>query len=74
MSKLTTIFSEEIFDIVAVMETSAAEFSVTVVCDDDKVTDGGLEITDEEPPPHPDKTKRKYTIKILEIVLINSSN
>ena len=40
-----------------------AEFSVTVVCVDDKVIDGGVEATtdEEELPPQPDKIKIKYT-------------
>ena len=59
VAKVTTMFSVEVLEAVAVIETSVPEFSVIEECDEVNVIDGGVTTTaaEEPPPPHPARNK-----------------
>ena len=75
VAKVTTMFSVEVLEAVAVIVTSVPEFSVRVVCDVDKVIDGGVGVLTTEaavppPPPQPTKVGNRRQIKRILISFI----
>ena len=70
---VTTMFEVEVLEVVAVIETSVAEFSVTVVCDVDNVIDGPAASSNKRPGkrPHPVRREVKQLNKNNLIIIIS---
>ena len=74
VSKVTTMFSLEVLEAVAVIVNSVAEFSVIVACDVDNVMDGGvLTIEVAVPPPQPAKVENTRETKRSLISFIETT-